>query len=78
MIKYAFPQFKVEIVDPTITNIVVTDNISEKKCIVNCVLLDSSGSSFGVEIGTKTYKDTWNDSDIISFIESELNNFLVK
>jgi hypothetical protein len=78
MKKYAFPQFKVEIVDPSITNIIIKDNISEKKCVVNCVLVDSSGSSFGVEIGTYKYKDTWNDSDILSFIESELKKHLIK
>lgn len=77
MAKYLFPQFKVEIVDPTIENIQVTDNISELKCSVSCVLVDQSGSRFGVSFNGFEYVQTWEDSDIMGFIQEQMSNHLI-
>lgn len=77
MKKYSFPQFKVEIIDPTIENVSVNDNISRKQCDVSCVL-NYGGNLFGINIGVFIYKDTWEDSEIIEFIETELKKYLIK
>lgn len=77
MAKYSFPQFKVEIVDPTIENIQVTDNIEKLTCLVSCVLVDPSGSRFGVDFNGFTYEQTWEDSDIMVFIQEQMSNHLI-
>ena len=78
MAKYSFPQFKVEIIDPTIENIQVTDNIEKLTCSVSCVLVDPSGSRFGVDFNGFNYEQTWSDQNILHFLELELAKHKVK
>ena len=77
MKKYNFPQFKVEIVDPQAQDIHVIDNIYAKSCNVSVVLVDPSGSKFGVNFTGFTYDKTWTDSAIETFIQNELEKYLV-
>ena len=77
MSTYNFPHFTVEMVDPIVSEIVVSDNIFQKQCNVRCILTDSSGSKFGVQLGVYSYSKTWNDSDIEVFVNTELNKYLV-
>lgn len=77
MIKYIFPQFKVEIVNPTISDVHVNDNISAKLCTISCMLIDSSGSKFGITVGPLKYDNTWTDEMVEEFIVNELEKFKV-
>jgi hypothetical protein len=77
MIKYSFPQFKTVVVNPTVSNIKVNDNISLKECLISCTLIDPSGSMFGISLPTFHYDDTWTDSDIEEYINSELKKVIV-
>ncbi len=77
MKKYNFPQFKTEIVDPTIQTIHVVDNIYEKSCNVMVVLVDPAGSKFGMTFTGFTYDKTWSDSAIETFVKNELEKHLV-
>jgi hypothetical protein len=74
MARYSFPQFKVEIVDPTIKVVSVNDNLESMTCSVNIVLTTLNGDSFGVTIDGFNYSSmgTWEDSDVYDFIVNSL------
>lgn len=69
MATYKFPQFNVEIIDPTITVTRVSDNIIDKICSAD-VLLTTPSTIFGVTFFGFTYTDDWNDSDIIAWVNN--------
>lgn len=73
---YKFEQFKTEITNPTISVVSVTDNINNKQCSVE-ILLTTDSSKFGVRLDGFTYSETWNDSDIISWVNDKLTTFSV-
>lgn len=77
MATYKFPQFNVEIENPTVTVTTVTDNIIDKVCTAN-VLLTTDSTIFGVEFNGYSYTEDWNDQDIINWVnEVELPKYLV-
>jgi hypothetical protein len=62
---YKFPQFQVEITDPTIS--INLNTISDKaidKLLAVDVLLTTASAQFGVRAENMPYVDTWEDSDI--------------
>ena len=67
MATYKFPQFNVEITDPTVTVQVVHDFIQEKICNVE-VILSTPSTLFGVTFLGYTYTSDWNDQDIINWV----------
>lgn len=70
---YKFPDFKVEIVDPTITVVNVSDKIQLKYCVVSILLVDAIGTQFGFTFPELfTYVDTWDDADIDNWVSKEL------
>ncbi len=70
---YKFPDFKVEIVDPTITVVNVSDKIQDKFCVVSILLVDAIGTKFGFTFpNIFTYVDTWDDADIDAWVNKEL------
>ena len=78
MATYKFPQFNVEITNPTVTVLTVTDNIIERVCSTN-VLLATPSTNFGVEFTGYTYTTDWNDQDIIDWVNNvELPKYQVK
>lgn len=78
MIKYSFPHFQTVIVNPTVINIKVTDDLAAKEAIITFTLIDPSGSRFGVtKFPTYHYEDTWIDNDINEFISTELKKFII-
>jgi hypothetical protein len=78
MATYKFPQFNVEIVNPTVTVLTVTDNIIERVCSAS-VLLSTTSTNFGVEFTGYTYATDWNDQDIIDWVNNvELPKYEVK
>lgn len=70
---YKFPDFKVEIVDPTITVVNVSDKIQDKFCVVSILLVDEVGTQFGFTFpNIFTYVNTWTDADIDNWVNKEL------
>ena len=77
MATYKFPQFNVEIINPTVTVTTVTDNIIERVCSAS-VILSTPSTNFGVEFIGYTYSVDWNDQEIIDWVnEVELPKYLV-
>jgi hypothetical protein len=75
MATYKFTQFKVEIVNPTIT--IDLNSISDKaldKLLAVDVLLTTDTASFGVRAEDMPYVDTWEDSEV----EEMVNEWLVQ
>lgn len=76
---YKFPDFKVEIVNPTVTVVNVSDKIQDKFCVISILLVDQVGTQFGFTFPELfIYLDTWEDSDIDAWVSKELINYEVK
>jgi hypothetical protein len=74
--KYKFPQFKVEIDNPTIT--IDLDTIGDKaisKTLSVDILLTTKSASFGVRAEDMPYTDTWEDADIEPMVVEWLKQF---
>lgn len=69
MATYKFPQFNVEIINPTVTVTTVLDNIIDKVCTAN-VILATDSTNFGVSFEGYTYESDWNDQDIINWVNN--------
>ena len=77
MATYKFPQFNVEITDPTVTVVIVNDLIQEKVCSAD-VILSVPDATFGVTFLGYTYTSDWNDQDIIDWVNNvELPKYAV-
>jgi hypothetical protein len=73
---YKFPQFKVEIVNPTIS--VDLDTIQDKaisKLLSVSVTLETDSATFGVTAEDMPYTDTWEDSEIEEMVVEWLKQF---
>jgi hypothetical protein len=66
---YKFPQFNIEIVNPTVIVEIVHDFIQQKICNVE-VLLSTPTANFGVIFLGYTYTTDWNDQDIINWVNN--------
>jgi hypothetical protein len=76
--KYKFPQFKVEIENPTIT--VDLDTIGDKaisKQLSVDILLTTDSAQFGVRAEDMPYIETWEDSDVEPMVVEWLTQFEV-
>jgi hypothetical protein len=77
MATYKFEQFNVEIVNPTVDVVNVTDAINEKTCSVD-VVLTTDTATFGVNLQGFTYAETWTDEEIILWVNDvELPKYVV-
>jgi len=78
MIQYKFPQFKVEIVNPTVTVDMtnITDNTVQKELTVN-VLLETDTAKFGVSLDAVKYENAWYDADVYDLVINRLKDFQV-
>jgi hypothetical protein len=75
---YKFPDFKVEIINPTITVVNVSDKIQDKFCVVSILLVDQVGTKFGFTFPDLfTYVDTWEDDDIDAWVSKQLVKYQV-
>ena len=73
---YNFPQFKVEIVNPTIS--VDLDTIQDKaisKLLSVSVTLETDSATFGVTAIDMPYSDTWEDSEVEGMVVEWLKQF---
>ena len=69
MATYKFPQFNVEIIDPTVIVTRVSDNIIDRICSAD-VLLTTPSTIFGVTFYGYAYTEDWNDQDIITWVNN--------
>jgi len=76
MATYKFEQFNVEITNPTIEVKLVNDNIIDKVCSVE-ILLTTDTAKFGVQLDGFTYAETWEDADVINWVNLELVKYEV-
>jgi hypothetical protein len=75
---YKFPQFQVEITDPTIS--INLNTISDKaldKLLGIDVLLTTASAKFGVRAEDMPYVDTWDDADVPDMVNIWLAQFAV-
>lgn len=75
---YKFPQFQVEITDPTIS--INLNTISDKaidKLLAVDVLLTTASAQFGVRAEDMPYIDTWDDADVPDMVNNWLAQFAV-
>jgi hypothetical protein len=73
---YKFEQFNTEITNPQVEVISVSDNIQAKTCNVD-ILLTTDTAKFGVTLNGFTYLDSWEDVDIIAWVDTELIKYEV-
>jgi hypothetical protein len=71
-----FEQFKATIDNPTVEVVSVSDNLSAKTCSVD-VKLSTSSAEFGVNLNGFTYVDSWEDSDITTWVNSKLTEYAI-
>jgi len=76
MATYKFEQFKVEITNPTTEVKLVNDNIIDKVCSVE-ILLTTDSAKFGVQLDGFTYAETWEDADVLNWVNEELKKYEV-
>lgn len=74
MATYKFPQFNVEIINPTIQVITIHDTIATKTCSVD-VLLSTDSAYFGVTLDGFTYVSDWNDEEVEVWTMVELSKY---
>ena len=74
--KYKFPQFNVEIIDPVIE--IDLNTIQDKaidKLLSVSVLLSTDTAQFGVMATDMPYVDTWDDDDIPGMVNNWLKQY---
>jgi hypothetical protein len=70
---YKFPDFNIEIVNPKVTVVNVSDKIQLKYCVVSILLIDEVGTQFGFTFPNLfTYVDSWEDDDIDAWVNKQL------
>jgi hypothetical protein len=75
---YKFPQFQVEITDPTIS--INLNTISDKaidKLLGVDLLLTTASAQFGVRAEDMPYTDTWDDADVPDMVNIWLAQYAV-
>jgi hypothetical protein len=76
--KYKFPQFKVEITNPTV--LIDLDTIQDKaisKLLSVSIVLETETAKFGVTATDMPYIETWQDSDVEGMVNEWLNQFII-
>jgi hypothetical protein len=73
---YKFPQFQVEIVDPTVEVLVIHDTIAQNTCSVD-VLLSTPTANFGITLEGFTYVTDWNNEEVEIWTMVELSKYAV-
>jgi len=76
---YKFSDFNVEIINPTITVVNVSDKIQLKFCVVSILLVDEVETKFGFTFPNLfTYVDSWEDDDINAWVSKQSVAYQVK
>jgi hypothetical protein len=75
---YKFPQFKVEISNPTLS--VDLDTIQDKaisKLLSVSIVLNTDTASFGLDALDMPYLDTWEDNEVKGMVVEWLEKFAI-
>ena len=73
---YLFPQFKVEISNPTISvNLNTIQDKAIDKLLSVDVVLNTDSATFGVTASDMPYSDTWEDDDVKGMVLNWLKQF---
>jgi hypothetical protein len=76
MATYKFPQFNLEIVNPTVTiNINTIGDMAIDQLLSVDIVLFIPGATFGVRMENMPYIDTWEDSDIPGMVDIALQAY---
>ena len=71
---YIFEQFKTEITNPTINIVAVNDSITSKTCNIE-IVLSTESAKFGVVLNGFSYTSTWEDKDVLAWVNVELEKY---
>jgi len=75
---YKFPQFQVQIVNPTVSiNLNTIGDKAIDKLLAVDVLLTTDTAEFGVRAEDMPYTDSWEDSDIPAMVNIWLGQYAV-
>ena len=75
---YKFEQFKVEIVNPTITiNLNTIQDKAVDKLLSVDILLTTDSATFGVTANDMPYEYSWDDDDIPTMVDKWIEQFEV-
>jgi hypothetical protein len=78
MATYKFEQFKVEIVNPTITiNLNTIQDKAIDKLLSIDILLTTDSATFGVNANDMPYEYSWDDDDIPTMVNKWIEQFEV-
>ena len=78
MATYKFPEFNVEIVNPTVTiNMNTIGDMAIDQLLSVDIVLTVPGATFGVRMEDMPYTDTWDDSDIPDMVNIALQAYEV-
>jgi len=76
--KYKFPQFNIEIVDPTIEiDLNTIQDQAINKLLSIDVLLETDSAKFGITADPMPYEYSWDDDDIPTMVNKWLTQFEV-
>jgi hypothetical protein len=78
MATYKFPEFNVEIVNPTVTiNMNSIGDRAVDKLLSVDIVLNVPSALFGVRMENMPYVDTWEDSDVPGMVDIALQAYEV-
>jgi hypothetical protein len=78
MATYKFEQFKIEIVNPTITiNLNTIQDKAIDKLLSVDILLTTDSATFGVNANDMPYEYSWDDDDIPTMVDKWIKQFEV-
>lgn len=78
MITYKFPQFKAEIVNPTVTvNMRTLRDNAVDNLLTADVLLETETAKFGVTLEDMPYEDNWYNEDVLPMCLEKLKEYEV-
>jgi hypothetical protein len=78
MATYKFPQFNVEIVNPTVNiNMNTIGDMAIDKLLSVDIVLTVPSAEFGVRMENMPYTDTWEDSDVPGMVDIALQAYEV-
>lgn len=76
--KYKFPQFNIEIVNPTIEiDLNTIQDQAINKLLSVDVLLETNSAKFGITADSMPYEYSWDDDDIPTMVNKWLTQFEV-
>jgi hypothetical protein len=78
MATYKFPEFNVEIVNPTVNiNMNTIGDMAIDKLLSVDIVLTVPSAEFGVRMENMPYTDTWEDSDVPGMVDIALQAYEV-